>query len=62
MTTLNSFSFWVAVQTLSNCISMMATNNQLKDKRDIPVEQLQHGKEILNFSRMMRRVSRSASR
>ena len=52
MTAQNSFSFWVAVQTLSDCISMMATNDQLKDKHHIPVEQFQQENKFLTSAEL----------
>ena len=41
MTAPSSLSFWVAVQLLTDYIPMMATNDLLKDKCHIPVEQFQ---------------------
>ena len=48
MTAPSSFSFWVAVQPLTDYIPKMATNDQLKDKRHIPVEQFQQENKFLS--------------
>ena len=52
MTALNLFSFWVAVQTLSDYISTMATNHQLKDKCHISSEQFQQEKKFLTSAEL----------
>ena len=48
MTALNSFSFWVAIQTLSDDIARMTTNDQLKDKHHIHAEQFQQENKFLS--------------
>ena len=48
MTTPSSLSFWVAVQPLNDYINKMETNDQLKDKYHIPVEQFQQENKFLS--------------